>query len=63
MIISKEEESEVQREEVTNTPKVLQLISDKASIGDWNWPPEDMSLWHEDYFGLVTFKNCRQAKL
>ena len=30
--------------------------------GYWNWPPQDMSLWHDDYFGLVTFKNCRQER-
>ena len=30
-----------------------------VDVGDWNWPPKDTSLWHEDYFGLVTFKNCR----
>ena len=24
-------------------------------VGAWNWPPQDKSLWHEDYLGLVTF--------
>ena len=30
------------------------------TVGDWNWPPQDLPLWHEDYFGLVTFKNSEK---
>ena len=33
-----------------------------STVGDWNWSPQDMSLWHADYFGLVTLKNCRHER-
>ena len=31
-------------------------------VGDWNWPPQDTSLWHEDYLGLVTFNKLLTGK-
>ena len=33
-----------------------------AAVGDWNWPRQDMSLWHEDYLGLVTFNKLQTGK-
>ena len=31
-------------------------------VGDWHWLPQDMSLWHEDYLGLVTFNKLGQER-
>ena len=31
-------------------------------VGVWNWPPQDMSLWHDDYLGLVTLQTGKQPK-
>ena len=32
------------------------------TVGDQNWPPQDVFLWHEDYSGLVTFKKLQTAE-
>ena len=34
----------------------------KDAVGDWNWPPQDMSLWHEDCLGLATFNKLQTGK-
>ena len=45
--------------------RVIQVLAERAQndglfiVGDWNWPSQDLSLWHEDYFGLVTLKKMQ----
>ena len=29
-------------------------------MGTWNWPPQDMSLWHQDYLMLTAFDKLGQ---
>ena len=31
-------------------------------VGAWNWPPQDMSLWHDDYLRLVDLQTGKQLK-
>lgn len=31
-------------------------------VGDWNMPPQNMSLWHQDYFGLFILKNITHRR-
>ena len=37
-------------------------LSEITGVGAWNWPPQDMSLWHEDYLGLVAFNTLQTGK-
>ena len=31
-------------------------------VGTWIWPPQGMSLWHDDYLRLVTLQTGKQLK-
>ena len=31
-------------------------------VGDQNWPPQNVSLWQKDYFGLVTLKKLQTGE-
>ncbi|GAA9303386.1 hypothetical protein HpHA238_15080 [Helicobacter pylori] len=31
-------------------------------VGTWNWPPQDMSLWHQDYLRLIAFDKLGQGR-
>ena len=50
-----------------NTPLFYKINSlfdlcEYEDVGDWHWPPKDMSLWHEDYLGLLTFNKLQTGK-
>ena len=33
-----------------------------SDVGTWNWPPQDMSLWHQDYLRLIAFDKLEQGR-
>ena len=37
-------------------------ISQVDGVGTWNWPPQDMSLWHQDYLRLIAFDKLGQGR-
>ena len=41
---------------------VLINVPRDSNVGDRHWPPQDMSLWHEDYLGLVTFNKLQMGR-
>ena len=34
----------------------------QQSVGTWNWPPQDVSLWHQDYLRLIAFDKLGQGR-
>ena len=33
-----------------------------GGVGEWSWPCQDMSLWHEDYLRLIAFDKLGQGR-